>query len=153
MNKTLSNIGQRNLDWLVGLLKQRLQSSGKAKANDTHGNVIYVDVDIFAKETLETFIHLSLSDFNQVPYFTFFTMEDSKIVDTFADVLVEGAVLSALASKALIERGREFQIVDSGITFDPPTVSDLMNTQYSTLLGYHWEKLKTIKSRITEFKQ
>lgn len=96
---------------------------------------------------------MSLSDFNQVPHFTFFTLEDTKVIHTFTEVLVEGAVLSALASKALIERGREFQIVDGGVKFDPPTVSELMNTQYSTLLGFHWEKLKTIKSRITEFKQ
>ncbi len=148
-NKT----AEANLNNLVTLLKQRLQSSGKAKSVDTNGNTIYVDTDIFSKESLEAFIQLSLSDFNQVPHFTFFTLEDTKVINTFTDVLVEGAVLSALASKALIERGREFQIVDNGITVDPPTVSELMNTQYSTLLGFHWEKLKTIKARITEFKQ
>lgn len=151
--KNLSLTAQTNLNNLVTLLKQRLQSSGKAKAHDTVGNVVYIDTDIFSKDSLEAFIELSLSDFNQVPYFTFFTLDDTKVINTFTEVLVEGAVLSALASKALIERGREFQIVDSGVTFDPPTVSELMNTQYSTLLQYHWEKLKTIKARITEFKQ
>lgn len=151
--KNLSSIGQANLNWLVSLLKQRLQSSGKAKSTDTNGNIIYVDMDIFARETLEAFIYLSLSDFNQVPSFTLFTLEDSDIIDTFAEVLVEGAVLSALASKSLIERGREFTIVDKGLTFEPPTVSELMNTQYSTLLRYHWEKLKAIKARINEFRQ
>lgn len=150
----MKDLTQTNLNKLVTLLKQRLQSGGgKAKTVDTNGNTIYVDTDIFSKESLEAFIQLSLSDFNQVPHFTFFTLEDSKVIDTFADVLVEGAVLSALASKALVERGREFQIVDNGITMEPPTISELLNTQYSTLLGFHWEKLKTIKARITEFKQ
>lgn len=150
--KKLSPFGQENLEDLVSLLKLRLQSSGKAKSTDTNGNVVYVDRDIFSKESLEAFVLLSLSDFNQTPTFTFYTLEDTKIVETFADILVEGAVLSALASKALIERGREFMIVDGGVTIDPPTVSELMNTQYSTLLGYHWEKLKTIKSHISDFK-
>ena len=153
MNEELSSVGKRNLDWLVGLLKQRLQSSGKQKSQDDQGNVIYVDVDIFSTESLEAFIYLSLSNFNQVPYFTFYKLEDSYVIDIFAETLVEGAVLYALASKALIERGREFQLVDSGVHFEPPTVSELMNTQYCTLLNYHWEKLKTIKGRITEFKK
>jgi hypothetical protein len=152
-NRDFSSIGQRNSDWLVGLLQKRLQSNGKAKSNDTFGNVLYVDTDIFAKETLEAFIDLSLSDFNQTPYFTFYSLEDSDIVDTFAEVLVEGAVLYALSSQALLERGREFQMTDGGVTFNPPSVSELLNTQFSTLLQYHWEKLKTIKHRITEFKK
>lgn len=150
--KKLSPFGQENLDSLVSLLKQRLQSSGKTKASDANGNTVYVDADIFSKDSLEAFIQLSLSDFNQTPVFTYYTLEDTKIVEIFAEVLIEGAVLSALASKALIERGREFAIVDGGITFDPPTVSELMNTQYSTLLGYHWEKLKIIKSHIGDLK-
>lgn len=152
-NEKLSSIGQRNLDWLIGMLKQRLQSSAKAKSADTNGNVIYVDTDIFAKETLEAFVNLSLSDFNQTPYFTSFSFEDSNVIDTFADILVEGAVLYCLSSKALVERGREFTFVDNGIMMDPPAVSDMLNTQFSTLLQYHWEKLKTIKNRITEFKK
>lgn len=152
-NRNLSSIGQRNLDWLVGLLQQRLQTKGKAKNIDNKGAVTYVDVDIFNRETLEAFVNLSLSDFNQVPYFTFFTLEDSSIVDTFAEVLVEGATLYALSSQALIERGREFTLGDNGIGFNPPQMSEMLNTQYCTLLNFHWEKLRAIKDRITEFKK
>jgi hypothetical protein len=152
-NKNFSSEGQRNSDMLVTLLRSRLHDNGKAKSNDAHGNVVYVDCDIYKKEMLEGFIELSVSNFNQVPYFTFFTLEDDTFVDCFAEVLVEGATLYALSSQALIERGREFQIVDKGITFDPPTVSEMLNTQYCTLLSHHWEKLKTIKNRITEFKK
>jgi len=153
MKHDISATATANLNDLIGLLKQRLQSSGKAKATDTHGNITYIDTDIFSRESLEAFIYLSLSDFNQVPQFTFFTLEDTKFIKIFTDILVEGAVVYALGSKALVEKGREFQITDGGITFDPPTVSDLLNTQYSALLRFHWEKLKTIKSRISEFKQ
>ena len=66
-------------------------------------------------------------------------------METFAEVLVEGATLYALASQALLERGREFQMSDNGISFDPPNLSELLNTQYSILLVHHWDKLKLIK--------
>jgi hypothetical protein len=144
---------EKNLARLSGLLHLRLQSKGKAKASDALGNITYVDCDIYSKEMVEAFIELSVSSFNQVPYFTFFTLDDDTFVDCFAEVLVEGATLYALSSQALIERGREFQIVDQGIKFDPPTVSEMLNTQYCTLLSHHWEKLKTIKAHINEFKK
>ncbi|GAF93973.1 unnamed protein product, partial [marine sediment metagenome] len=55
------------------------------------------------------------------------------------------AVLLALAAQALIERGREFSITDSGVTYQPPAVSDMLNTQYSAQLADYKEKLKMIK--------
>jgi hypothetical protein len=137
-----------NINKLIKSLKARLNSSGKAKSADAYGNVIYVDCDIFSVDMLATFIATALWDFNQVPYFTFFTFDDQDFVDQFGEVLVEGATLYALASKSLIERGREFQITDNGLNFNPPTVSELMQTQYSTLLSHYWEKLKYIKNSL-----
>lgn len=141
----------RNRNKLIQLVKSRLSSSGKAKSSDKNGNTVYVDCDIFSNDMLNDFLTLSLSDFNQTPYFTFFDFDDADFVTTFAEVLVEGAVLQALASKSLIERGREFQYTDGGLTFDPPSVSELMNTQYSALLSHHFEKLKNIKNDIKVF--
>jgi hypothetical protein len=144
---------EQNISRLRDLLKHRLQSSSKIKSVDVDGNVVYVDCDIYNQEMLNSFIELSVSDFNQVPYFTFFTLADDKFVDVFSEVLVEGATLYALSSQALIEKGREFKILDNGIYTDPPNVSEMLNTQYCALLNHHWEKLKTIKNRITEFKK
>jgi len=152
-NTKFSTAAQKNVDTLVALLQNRLQSKDKAKSADQSGNVIYIDCDIYSKEMLESFIALSISDFNQVPYFSFFTLEDDKFVDCFTEVLVEGAVIYALSSQALIERGREFTIGDNGVNFTPPTISEMLNTQFSTLLSHHWEKLKTIKLHIHEFKK
>lgn len=137
-----------NINHLIKSLKARLNSSGKAKSTDSYGNVIYVDCDIFSIDMLTTFIATALWDFNQVPYFTFFQFDDNNFVQQFGEILVEGATLYALASKALIERGREFQISDNGLNFNPPTVSELMSTQYSTLLSHYWEKLKYIKNSL-----
>jgi hypothetical protein len=137
-----------NINKLMKSLKARLNSAGKAKSSDSYGNTIYVDCDIFSVDTLTTFIATALWDFNQVPYFTFFKFDEDDFVDQFGEVLVEGATLYALASIALIERGREFQLTDNGLNFTPPTVSELLQTQYSTLLAHYWEKLKYIKNSL-----
>lgn len=140
-----------NTNKLLKFLKNRLNSTGSAKSMDGYGNTIYVDCDIYSNDMLASFISLSLSDFNQTPNFTNFGLDDTHFIDTFAEVLVEGATLYALSSKALIERGREFKIMDNGIIFDPPSVSEMLNTQFSTLLEFHWQKLKHIKNNILSF--
>lgn len=138
----------RNINKLIKSLRARLNSSGKAKSTDSYGNTVYVDCDIFSVDMLVTFLATALWDFNQVPYFTFFQYDDDNFVEQFGEILVEGATLYALASKSLIERGREFQFTDNGLNFNPPTVSELMNTQYSGLLTHYWEKLKLIKNSL-----
>lgn len=152
-NKNISSEGQRNSDNLIALLQNRLQSKGKAKSADTNGNITYIDRDIYAKETLESFIDLAISEFNQTPQFTDYTLENSRFVDCFAEILVEGATLYALSSQALIERGREFQIADNGVSFQPPNVSEMLSTQFCTMLNHHWEKLRYIKIEIDKFKK
>lgn len=149
----MSAQAEKNINKLAKLVHSRLFSAGKAKTDrtDGYGNTIYVDANIFSDEMLRDFLTLSLSDFNQTPYFTFFGFDDADFVTTFAEVLVEGAVLQALASRALIERGREFQIKDDGVYLNPPNVSEMLQTQYSTLIGHHFEKLKIIKSEIKNF--
>lgn len=143
-----SQIAIKNINKLIKSLRARLNSSGKAKSADAYGNTVYVDCDIFSVDMLTTFIATALWDFNQVPYFTFFDFDDTDFVEQFGEILVEGATLYSLASQALIERGREFQITDNGLNFNPPTVSELLQTQYSTLLANYWEKLKYIKNSL-----
>ena len=150
-NKHLSASGIKNLNWLTELLQHRLQSKGKSKSLNNKGEMVYVNCDVFARETLEAFMELSVSDFNQVPYFTNFSLDDNNFIETFAEVLIEGAVLHALASQALIERGREYQVIDNGVTLFPPNLSEMMNNQFSILLSFHWEKVKTIKSGFSEY--
>ena len=143
-----SQIAINNINKLIKMLRGRLNSSGKTKKTDAYGNVMYVTCDIYSVEMLVTFLATALSDFNQVPHFTSFTFDDDAFVAQFGEILVEGATLYSLASKALIERGREFQITDNSISFNPPTVSELLNTQYNTLLTSYYEKLKFIKNSL-----
>lgn len=138
----------KNINKLIKLLRARLNSSGKAKSTDGYGNTIYISCDIFSVDMLVAFLAQALMEFNELPYFTLFDYTDNNFVDQFGNVLVEGATLYALASKALIERGREYSVTDSGISFALPTVSELMMTQYNSLIGQHFERLKMIKNSL-----
>jgi hypothetical protein len=151
MKKELSSEGQSNCESLINLVRDRLQDRSKSKSHDQYGNIVYIDTNIYSEELLKSFVDLAISDFNQTPIFTDFTLENGRFVNCFAEVLVEGAALYALSSQALIERGREFRIQDDGLLFQPPSVSEMLSTQFCTLLGHHWDKLKYIKLHITDF--
>lgn len=141
-----SQVAIHNINKLLKTLRARLNSSGKSKAKDQYGNTVYIDCDIFSVDVLVTMLADSLTMFNEIPHFTMFTFDDSEIVNQFHNVLVQGATLMALASKALIERGREFQFTDNGLSFQPATVSEVMMTQWSAELTNHTEKVKQIKA-------
>jgi hypothetical protein len=134
-----------NINELLKLLRARLNSRGKHADLDEFGNRIYTDCDIFNIDQLVSFLVMALSEFNETPAFTYFTFDDTPIIKEFAGILVQGATLVALSSQALIERGREFQITDNGIGFTPPTISELMNTQWSTELSNWYDRVKLIK--------
>lgn len=135
-----------NINKLLKTLRQRLNAVGKSKSTDVHGNITYVDCGVFSAEMLIVFLANSITLFNEIPHFTFFTFADTSFIDQFHDVLVEGAVLMGLSSQALLERGAEYSISDNGISFTPPTMSELLNTQYGTLLTHNYEKVKFIKN-------
>lgn len=137
-----------NINKLLKGLRARLNSAGKAKAKDSNGNTIYIDCDIFSIDMLVTFLATSLSDFNQTPHFTFFQFDDDEFVAQFYEILIEGATLYSLSSMSLLERGMEYQITDNSLSFNPPTVSELLNSQWGTVLTQHYEKLKFIKNSL-----
>jgi len=143
----LSQAALANVNRLIHMLRIRLQSSGVRVTKDGYGNTVYENCNIFSIEEMFTFLCSSLSEFNSTPHFTEFTWEDDIIID-FRDVIVEGAYIMALASKALIEKGREFTISDNGLSFQPPQVADLLNSQMGTLLGPYREKIKYIKANM-----
>lgn len=139
------NDTQNNIDKLTQLVKARLNSTSKVKSVDLNGDVGYVEIDIFSQEQMTNFLTISLSEFNQTPKFTNFTFEDADIIAIFADVLVEGAVVQALGSHALLERGREISCEVFAGAAPCNKVSDLLNDQYRILLDYHERKLRNIK--------
>lgn len=141
----LSQTAIININKLIKLLKHRLGSSGRRQTKDGYGNIVYENCDIFSNEELHMFLCAALTEFNLIPHFTSFTFEEQIVVDYFGEIIVEGAYIMALLSKALMEKGKEFNISDNGISFTPPAVADLLNSQASSLLGPYREKLKLIK--------
>lgn len=146
-NIQLGQVAIHNINILMNILKKRLQSSGWHMIKDANGVLVRENCDIFSVDELYAFLCASLSEFNSTPHFTGFTWEDQTIIE-FRDVIVEGAYIMALASKALIEKGREFTISDNGLSFQPPVVGDFLNSQMSTLLAPYREKLKYIKANM-----
>jgi hypothetical protein len=137
-----------NINLLMKTLRARLDSMGKVKTKDEYGNEIYAECDIFSIATMVSFIVNSLSLFNGIPHFTLFTFEDTDFIQQFHDVLVQGAAIMALSSKALIEKGSEFSLTDQGVDYKPPSVADLMQTEWSTELTNHTDKVKLIKQNM-----
>lgn len=138
----------KNINKLIAMLKARLNSSGKAYVKDAFGNEELVDCDIYTIPQLTLFLIAGLDAFNMIPHFTAYTFEDSEFFNIFGEIITRFALIQALSSKALIERGREFQINDNGVTFQPPGVSDILMTQYSNEYQ-HWDSdCKLIKQNM-----
>jgi hypothetical protein len=135
---------------LLKILKKRLKSDGTRKAPDPDDPTRFIDVPcpVFRDSELICFLVNGLSEFNQYPHFTNFTFADDAIQNMFMDIIIQGALILALAAQALIERGREFSITDNGVTYQPPQLSEILNTQYNAQLTDYKEKLKMIKCNL-----
>lgn len=137
-----------NIDSLIKGLRNRLKSSGLAKTLDEFSNPIYQTCDVFSVDQLVTFLATALSAFNMIPTFTEFTFEDSEIIRTFYAVIIQHAVLSALSAQAIIERGREMNITDNGISLVMPSIAEMLNSQYTAELGNWTDMVKLIKQNM-----
>jgi hypothetical protein len=132
---------------LLKMIKFRLKSDGTRKVRDGD-QFIDSPCSIFTDAELISFLVNSLSSFNQYPHFSQFTFADPQITGLFADIILQGGVLLALAAQALIEKGREFTITDNGVTYQPPQISEILNSQYGAQLADYKEKLKAIKTSL-----
>lgn len=133
---------------LLKVLNARLKNTGTKQVPDGAGGYVETQCNVFSNDELIAFLVNSLSSFNQTPHFTDFKFSDAVIYNRFLDVIMQGATLLALAAQALIEKGREFNITDNGITYQPPQISEILNGQFGTELANYTDKLKYIKSSI-----
>jgi hypothetical protein len=138
----------KNINKLLAMLKARLNSAGKALIRDQYGNQQMVDCDIYTIPQLVIFLISGMDAFNMIPHFTDYTFEDTEFLRVFGEIIVRFALIWALASKALIERGREFQINDNGVSFQAPAVSDVLMTQYSNEYTMWKDQCQLIKSNM-----
>ena len=141
---------------LLKYLKARLRSDGKkpqrdefgAFIRDAQGELTYKTCNVFSDEILVCFLCQSLSEFNMIPFFTTFSFADRIIYTTFSQIIVEAAMVFALASQALVEKGRDFTISDGGVSYQPPALGDFLASQYNNFLSNYRERVKFIKNNI-----
>lgn len=146
----------KGINILMKYLKCRLRSDGRkpkrdeygAYVTDGYGSILYEECNVFSDEILACFLCSALSEFNMVPYFTSYTFADPLIKTLFSAAVVEGAYVIALASQALVEKGRDFTVSDGGISYQPPQLGDFLSSQYNNFLSNYRERLKFIKNNI-----
>lgn len=134
----------KNINILLKGLKNRLSASGKMKAKDQLGNDTMVDVEIYSTDELVSFLCMSLSNLNLMLKMKM-KFSDEACTDNYYELLVQGAVIKALASKALLEKGREFALEDNDVSFVPPALSDALTIQWQTELNDYMEKIKLLR--------
>ena len=135
-----------NINRLMKILRIRLQSNGRHQTKDGYGNIVYENCDIFSVDEMHAFLCASLCEFNNTPHITNFVWEQPEVPDMFGDIIVEGAYIMGLASKSLIEKGREFNITDNGVSFTPPQTADLLNSQATAMLEPYRNRLRLLKT-------
>lgn len=119
-------------------LKLLISTKSTIKTLEKQGDKLFTD------EMLNTFLDLSLSNFNQIPYFTSYTFDNKKFMHTFISIIVEGAFLYALAFQALAERTKEV----AAFSTNTQSLSNILQEQYNSLTITYLDKLKLIKSHI-----
>lgn len=141
---------------MLKFLKARLKSDGTkpmrdqfgAFVRDGYGEIMTEECNVFDNDILIGFLCMSLSEFNMTPFFTAYTFADQTIQTLFAQIIVEGAGIYALAAQSIIEKGRDFSLSDQGISYQPPALGDFLASHYSTWLTSYRERLKYIKNSI-----
>ncbi|MAG24541.1 hypothetical protein CMI47_03080 [Candidatus Pacearchaeota archaeon] len=144
------------LNILLKILKAKLRSDGQKPSRDEYGafitdgygELVMEDCNVFSDELLACFLCSALSEFNMIPFFTAYTFADEIIYKTFSAAITEGAHIVALASQSMVEKGRDFQISDGGISYQPPALGDFLQSQYQAFLTSYRERLKFIKNSI-----
>jgi len=141
---------------LLKYLKSRLRSTGKKPVRDINGSYVLDDAgeivteacNVFEDEILICFLLQALHELNSTPFFTAYLFSDDLIKTTLSQLVVEGSFIFAIASQSLVEKGREFQISDGGVSYQPPQLADFLSSTYGTWLSSYREKLKFVKNSI-----
>ena len=123
-----------------------MDAEGKSVGYDQYNNKIFIDCNIFSTDQLVTFIVTALEEFNAIPHFTSFTFDDTEIITNFYSIFVQGAVIQALMSKALIEKGREIALQDNGVSVTFSSVADMLVNQANTEMTNFTDKVTRIKA-------
>ena len=156
LDPLLSQNAVKNVLQLMKLLRTRLGSDGVRRKRDQFGRYIldakgqYIlePCNVFTTDELYTFLKASLAEFNSVPHFTLFTYDDPSFVRLFQHELTEGEFIMAMALQGLREKGREFQMTDDGLSYQPPALAEYIKGYLSDFMTSYRERLKFIKCQM-----
>ncbi len=140
-----------NINKLIYLLKASLDSSGLHLSYDAVGNKEYMECDIYSIAQLTSFLILSLSLFNQTKFVTSFSFADTDIINIYTEVLIQGALVYALSSKALLEKARDQAVTDNGLSYQPAGIGDMLMARSNSEMQNVTDKIKSIKENFRPF--
>lgn len=128
-------------NYYAELVRARLADDGYKKEKDGYGSEVYVGVNVYTEEQISNYLEGSLRRFNLL-FDRSFELDDDE-THQFTDLIVQGAVITGLASKALIESGRCFSYIDNGIEFKgSPEVTHTMMRQWEIENNDYWRKVE-----------
>lgn len=132
--------------YLIELCKARL---GLSKIQVKDGNNKIVEVENSCDDQLSTLLDLSLDNLchalNKI-----FTFNDRDEVIKYSAILTQGAYVMFLAGRALLEKGREYEIVeiDEDTSFMPPKMSAIIQKQWEIEFADYQKKLEELKPKL-----
>jgi len=109
----------------------------RARLGDVNPNA-----NIFSTDEILCFIDIAIAEMRSLFSYDFTIENINNPNITIKGLVIDYAVIVALASKALIEKGREFTLSDNGITASSPEVSKMIMEQYATEYSHFMEKVR-----------
>lgn len=133
-----------NISYYVELVRARLYDEN-IRAKDQYGNEVEVPSYRYTEGQIISYLEGSVRRFNLLFNKKLDLVDDE--IYKFTDLIVHGAIITALASKALSECGREFSMQDGEIIFTPPAISSLLMHQWEVESADYDRKIKFLLSQ------
>jgi len=103
-------------------------------------------VQAFQDDELNVMLDISLADFNAQPMFTNFDWNSMQSI--WLGIICRGAFIMGLFAQGLLEQGREFNITDNGISFQPPGLGAYMQSMASSVMAQYAKEKEDTKGNM-----
>lgn len=112
---------------IVTALRSRLSDFGTKREIDTNGHVVITMSEVFSEDELIGFTSVAAMQAKWI--------KSGLSLDRYKAFVFQAALVAALGSKSLAERGREYKMSDNGIEYQSPTLSVVLMEQYKAELS------------------
>jgi hypothetical protein len=83
---------------------------------------------------------------------TYLKFTDEENMDQLSDLLVTYAAHLLLTNKALVEKGREYNMKDNGVEYEAPQLGHFLLSVSDNLYRYWYERVRVLKTDSTFFR-